>query len=79
MGDERTRIVLDSDRTKDPRLAKKWCTKKEAIANSRVVPGYGPSDVTRIEIMGYVMWGLTDYHMTYLSTEGFERWAEPNS
>lgn len=64
-----------TDTTLDKRLAKKWCTKKEALQAATIIPGYVKSDVRKIEIMGFRMWGICDDHMVWLSESGYIRWT----
>lgn len=52
--------------TKDPRKAWQFCTKKEAKEAVRKLPGYGPSDIVPIEVMGFKMWSISDAHMNYV-------------
>lgn len=60
--------------TKEAGMAMQFRTKSEAISAAREVPGYGPSDVTRLDVMGFYVWVLSDPHMNLLSRAWYCAW-----
>jgi hypothetical protein len=63
----------DNPTTKDPRKAAQFMSKREAISAAKMLPGYGPSDVIKIDVMGFSLWAISDAHMNYVSREYYEQ------
>lgn len=57
--------------TKEVGEAMQFRTKREAMAAAREVPGYGPGDVIRQDIMGFQVWVISDPHMSFLRRDWF--------
>jgi hypothetical protein len=68
-----TKDLTSTVTTKDPRAAAQFRTKREAAKAARQLLGYGPSDVIRIEVMGFIMWAIADAHMNYVSKVYYDR------
>lgn len=58
--------------TKDPRRAKQFATKKDAVAGCAVI-GWPSSDAYPIEVMGFKLWAIMDHHANMLTPTGFGR------
>ena len=56
--------------TKDPRLAKQFCSRREAVATAKAI-GY-PLTVTHDTIMGFLLWFICDDHLNLLTQDGLD-------
>lgn len=66
-------IAEGKQTTKDPRRAAQFMSKREAISAAKMLPGYGPSDVIKADVMGFSLWVISDAHMNYVSREHYEQ------
>lgn len=67
--DASTQKGVTSLTTKDPRNAMQFLTKKEAASFALLV-GWHANDALKQEIMGFVIWVISDPHLNLLTARG---------